>query len=120
LVLIGRKTIKPFTSMPPSPYPASGEAVACHAFKRNPRENCDGKSAILSKAIRSALVWLGEPDPLETAKDVVSEDPARELLAAILTGWYGPLGDEAVTTEDVLKRAQATMGNHFERLYRCL
>jgi hypothetical protein len=40
-----------------------------------------------SDMVRSALVWLGKADPVETMEDIRSDDPERELLGEVLQGW---------------------------------
>lgn len=45
-----------------------------------------------SDTVRSALVWLGKADPLDTMKDIRDEDPERELLANLLRAWASDYG----------------------------
>jgi hypothetical protein len=40
-----------------------------------------------SDTVRSALVWLGKADPVDTMEDIRADDPERELLGAVLQGW---------------------------------
>jgi hypothetical protein len=40
-----------------------------------------------SDTVRSALVWLGKADPVETMEDIRADDPERELLGEVLRGW---------------------------------
>jgi len=40
-----------------------------------------------SDTVRSALVWLGKADPLDTMEDVRADDPERELLVNVLRAW---------------------------------
>jgi putative DNA primase/helicase len=42
---------------------------------------------VWSDSVRSALVWLGKADPVDTMEDIRADDPERELLAAVLQGW---------------------------------
>lgn len=57
-----------------------------------------------SNLVRGALVWLGEPDPLSTRDAVVSIDPARESLAALLVAWDNAIGrDKHVTAKEILE-----------------
>jgi putative DNA primase/helicase len=37
-----------------------------------------------SKMVRETLIWYSEPDPVDTAKEVKSEDPRREEHRTIL------------------------------------
>lgn len=66
-----------------------------------------------SNLVRGALVWLGEPDPLLTREAVVSIDPARENLGALLRAWDKMIGrDMWVTAKNVL---EARTSLDFER-----
>ncbi len=40
-----------------------------------------------SDTVRSALVWLGKADPLDTMEDIRADDPERELLGKVLRAW---------------------------------
>ena len=40
-----------------------------------------------SDTVRSALVWLGKADPLDTMEDIRADDPERELLGNVLRAW---------------------------------
>jgi hypothetical protein len=42
---------------------------------------------VWSDTVRSALVWLGNSDPVDTMEDIRADDPERELLGAVLQGW---------------------------------
>ena len=42
-----------------------------------------------SDLIRSALVWVGEPDPCEGRKTIEAQDPGYEALAGLLEAWQG-------------------------------
>lgn len=67
-----------------------------------------------SNLVRGALVWLGEPDPLVTRDAVVSIDPARENLGALLRAWDNVIGrDTWVTAKQVLE-ARTPTGNDWE------
>lgn len=56
-----------------------------------------------SDLVRSALVWLGEVDPLENAEKVREGDPERERIAAVLN--VLPL-DQTWTVADISKRIE--------------
>ena len=45
-----------------------------------------------SDTVRSALVWLGKADPLDTMEDVRADDPERELLGNVLRAWAEDYG----------------------------
>jgi hypothetical protein len=40
-----------------------------------------------SDTVRSALVWLGKADPLDTLESTRADDPERELLGEVLRAW---------------------------------
>lgn len=50
-----------------------------------------------SRLVRSALVWLGRPDPCETMNKARAEDPITSSLANLFTCWYGAAGSAART-----------------------
>lgn len=61
-----------------------------------------------SNLVRGALVWLGEPDPLLTRRDIDAHDPEREALSTLLRAWreiFGP--GKAVTAKMLIDRAGA-------------
>jgi putative DNA primase/helicase len=45
-----------------------------------------------SDTVRSALVWLGKADPLDTMEDIRADDPERELLGNVLRAWAEDYG----------------------------
>ena len=45
-----------------------------------------------SDTVRSALVWLGKADPLDTMEDIRADDPERELLGKVLRAWAKDYG----------------------------
>ena len=40
-----------------------------------------------SDTVRSALVWLGKADPLDTLESTRADDPERSLLSEVLQAW---------------------------------
>ena len=40
-----------------------------------------------SDLVRSALVWLGWPDPVDTVESIRTEDPRRQQRAAVFPAW---------------------------------
>lgn len=62
-----------------------------------------------SNLVRGALVWLGEPDPLDTRAAVVAIDPETENLSGLIAAWKRVIGtDRWVTAKDVLDAADLT------------
>lgn len=50
-----------------------------------------------SRLVRSALVWLGRPDPCETMNKARAEDPITSSLTALFTSWHAATGPNAHT-----------------------
>ena len=58
-----------------------------------------------SDLVRSALMWLGEADPVSTMEISRSEDPTTDELAAVLKAWGDVIGigsDYQLTLKNVL------------------
>jgi putative DNA primase/helicase len=55
-----------------------------------------------SELVRGALVWLGLPDPLESAEGLQADDPDREILAELLASWVSTLGTSETTARELL------------------
>lgn len=55
-----------------------------------------------SRLVRDALIWLGEPDPLDTMERTREQDPRRETLAAVLYQWIGVLQHRRVSAKEVI------------------
>ncbi len=51
-----------------------------------------------SRTVRSALVWLDCPDPVETMLKARAEDPVTGALGSLLAAWHDAFGDQPVTT----------------------
>jgi hypothetical protein len=60
--------------------------------------------------VRDALLWLGEPDPVDSMENVRKSDPHHSDLKALLTAWYAAFGDKEVLAREVI--ATATDGQH--------
>ena len=56
--------------------------------------------------MRSALVWLGCADPLDTVRDVCDDDPERAATAAVLEAWPTELTHYSVA--ELIDAARAT------------
>lgn len=52
--------------------------------------------------VRSALVWLGEPDPLGNRGAIESADPQRSCLRDVLLAWRGAFGGAWLTAKEVM------------------
>jgi hypothetical protein len=61
-----------------------------------------------SDTVRSALVWLGCPDPAESIEHVRAEDPDELKRRAIFDAWRQCVGiDAEIPAADLIQRAQA-------------
>jgi putative DNA primase/helicase len=54
-----------------------------------------------SRMVRETLIWYGEPDPVDTAKEVKTEDPRREEHRIILLEWKRAFGNFSYPAKDV-------------------
>jgi putative DNA primase/helicase len=54
-----------------------------------------------SDNVRSALVWLGKGDPVESIIEVRKNDPVLNTLGAVLAAWKAVFSTEAKTTQEV-------------------
>jgi hypothetical protein len=59
-----------------------------------------------SSVIRAPLVWLGMPDPCNTRKHVIEDDPDRERAVALLGNWHSTVGNQAIPTAEIVRRAE--------------
>ncbi|MGC8960204.1 MAG: bifunctional DNA primase/polymerase [Chloroflexia bacterium] len=63
-----------------------------------------------SDLVRSALVWLGCADPVETMEAIREDDPERAELRAVVEAWAEAIGTgEPVTVADLIARAESKM-----------
>jgi putative DNA primase/helicase len=58
-----------------------------------------------SGSIRSALMWLGLPDPVLSMEAIRKNDPKLQELSAVLGEWHRMLGPERVTAAEVIQAA---------------
>lgn len=65
-----------------------------------------------SRLVRSALVWLGRNDPVETMNKVRGNDTAATALLYLFTSWHEAVQSEAKTVSEIAKVAvQQGFGN---------
>jgi len=70
----------------------------------------------LSRTIRDALIWLGEPDPCLTQEQIRMDDPQRDQDAMALRAWHEKFGDERCTAAEVVEIAkQRSEGSHLSQ-----
>jgi hypothetical protein len=58
--------------------------------------------------VRSALVWLGEADPLTGREQLEDGDPVRVKLRALLLAWFVVFKTAPATTKEAVARANET------------
>ena len=71
-----------------------------------------------SSWVRGALVWLGVGDPVDSMESVRARDPQTEALRAVLTPWRALVGDDLMTTAELIDRAKASRGFSGVRLVK--
>lgn len=62
-----------------------------------------------SKFVRSALVWLGRPDPIETMEKARADDPIKTALSNLYAAWYAAVQSQAQTTGEIATVAASRM-----------
>jgi putative DNA primase/helicase len=55
--------------------------------------------------VRSALIWLGEADPVTTMEKVRASDPQLEQMTTVIQQWTSVLGQKVVTVKEVIETA---------------
>jgi len=65
-----------------------------------------------SDLVRSALIWLGEPDPMLGRESVEQADPRREVLGAVLEAWFAAFGSDPKRAAQVIEATDG--GDMFE------
>lgn len=58
--------------------------------------------------VRSALVWLGETDPLLGRERMEDNDPVREKLRGLILGWFSAFRTAPATSKEAVLRANET------------
>jgi putative DNA primase/helicase len=59
-----------------------------------------------SDLVRSTLLWLGNPDPVDTMKGARGDDPSRQTMAALFSAWRDAIGtQEGKTSSEIIKLA---------------
>lgn len=56
-----------------------------------------------SDLCRQPLLWLGLADPTESVFEAMAEDPDRETLGRLLTGWESAFGKTAAMVRDAVR-----------------
>ncbi|HRZ07689.1 MAG TPA: toprim domain-containing protein [Candidatus Competibacteraceae bacterium] len=58
--------------------------------------------------VRSALVWLDEPDPLLGREQMEDADPVRDKLRAVMLAWYSVFKTAPATVKEIIRCAHET------------
>jgi hypothetical protein len=66
-----------------------------------------------SDLVRSALVWLGCADPVDTIEEVRKTDNRLDELQAVFSQWSEAIGDSRVTAAELIKIATEMQSNSF-------
>ena len=83
-------------------YIVSGERVQCSQW---------GYYVNRSHFVREPLLWLGEPDPVITNRDIKSDDPEREKVAVFVRALFNAFPDHiARTTKEIIAAAESLEG----------
>jgi hypothetical protein len=70
-----------------------------------PRVDCKSMAGYgdWSDLCRQPLLWLGLADATESVFEAMAEDPDRETLDRLLTGWQGAFGKTAAMVRDAIR-----------------
>lgn len=61
-----------------------------------------------SRIVRSALIWLGRADPVDTMDAAREDDPVKLTLLSLLTSWHAATGSASKTANEIVSLAQQT------------
>jgi len=61
------------------------------------------------RTVRSALIWLGEADPLGDTAKMEDNDPTRAKLRALLLAWFAAFGSVPTTAKEAVARANSVL-----------
>ena len=67
-----------------------------------------------SDLVRSALLWLGHADPVDTMEKSRTSDPKLERLRAVMVQWRKVIGPEMISAGEAAQRASEKSGTFFE------
>jgi putative DNA primase/helicase len=69
-----------------------------------------------SNLVRSALVWLGKPDPLQSQAEMYEMDESRLNLALLLEAWHNEFQEKPQLTKDVVAWALKDEGGELKSI----
>jgi hypothetical protein len=58
-----------------------------------------------SRMVRDAIIWLGEPDPVATMKEIQKDDPERMKIVALMDAWEASFKDAGRTVAAAIDEA---------------
>ena len=67
-----------------------------------------GSYEVWSGLVRSALIWLGEADPLLGRDEIEAFDPVKTKLRALILAWYHTFGTAPAICNYAINRATST------------
>jgi hypothetical protein len=80
-----------------------------------------GSFGAWDSVVRRSLLWLGEPDPVQSQTTIRDADDSRITLGALLEAWHSQLGETPVQVRDVVQRAIAVDGDFRHAIFEvCL
>lgn len=56
--------------------------------------------------VREALVWLGQPDPADTMKEISAVDPVADSIRQVMGAWWECFGDNPTKLQYAIELAQ--------------
>ncbi len=73
-----------------------------------------------SDLCRQPLLWLGLADATESVFEAMAEDPDRETLDRLLTGWQSAFGKTAAMVRDAIRASASAFGDEHAELREVL
>ena len=87
---------------------------AFHVAGRPPQNAPLGSFEVWSGWVRDALLWCGETDPVVTMERTREDDPKLEALSNVLHQWETVIGEQRVSTTEVIDAATMTNSGGFD------
>lgn len=87
---------------------------AYHVAERPRQISPLGSFGEWSDLVRSALLWLGQADPVDTMEKSRANDPKLERLRAVMVQWRKVIGSETVSAGEAAQRAAEKSSTLFE------
>lgn len=66
-----------------------------------------------SRLVRSALVWLGKKDPVETMNRARADDPTANMIKNVLVAWHNSVQSIAHTSGEICEQASQSIHGTF-------